>query len=358
MAPQSYAVIMAGGSGERLWPLSTPDHPKQFVKLFEERSLLRGTVDRLSPLIPIERQLVVTSLRYVELVRAEIPELPPWNLIWEPVGRNTAACIGLASLFIERRAPDALAVILPADHYIPDAAAFLAAVERAVLVAAARDGTVVIGVEPDRPETGYGYIQIGQEIAPEVHPVLHFHEKPDRPTAERYLLAGDYFWNTGIFVWQNRTLQHLLLRHLPDHWAKLEQIRAALSAAEYADVVAKVYPSLQGVSIDHGVIEKTRDMAMVPGRFPWDDLGSWAAVERLLSRDGHGNAIVGRHVGIDTAGCTVWGSGEGVIATIGLRDLIVIQTATGLLICSKDQAQAVRNLRERLDPAGKGEWRT
>ncbi|MFQ5917440.1 MAG: mannose-1-phosphate guanylyltransferase, partial [Candidatus Binatia bacterium] len=339
-----YAVIMAGGSGERFWPLSTPDRPKQFLRLLGEKSLLRSTVDRIEPLIPIDRQIVVAGEQHTTRVEEELPDLPPANLICEPVGRNTAACIGLASLFIERRDPGAILVVLPADHHIPEASAFLASIEKAVQVARQRDETVVVGLRPDRPETGYGYIQSGPEIERHVHRVLQFREKPDEERARQYLEAGDYFWNTGIFVWQNRTFQQLIKTHLPTHWSKLERIRAAIDSSEYMKILKECYPTIEKVSVDYGVLEKAENISMVYGRFEWDDLGSWTSLDRVLSRDEEENVVIGRHVGLHTSNCIIYGEGKKAVATIGLRDLIIAETEHGLLICPKNRSQDIRSL--------------
>ncbi len=339
-----YAVIMAGGSGERFWPLSTPDRPKQFLRLVGAKSLLQSTVERIEPLIPIGRQLVVAGELHAARIREELPELPPMNLIREPVGRNTAACIGLGSLFLERRDPDAIAVVLPADHYIGEISAFRASLERAVTLAQERKGTVVIGIKPDRPETGYGYMHIGSEMLQDIYPVLRFREKPDAETARRFVAAGDYFWNTGIFIWENRTLQQLLKTHLPAHWSGMEQIRSALGTPAYDEVLAKVYPTMEKVSVDHGVLEKAENMYMVHGRFAWDDLGSWTALGRVLAADEAKNVVIGRHVGLDTSDCIIYGQEGKVVGTIGLRDLIIAETEHGLLICPKSRLQDMREL--------------
>ena len=339
-----YAVIMAGGSGERFWPLSTPDCPKQFLRFLGGKTLLRKTVERIEPLIPIDRQIVVAGEPHVTRITEELPELPPANLICEPMGRNTAACIGLASLFLERRDPDAIAAVFPADHHILEASAFLASLETAVRLARMTKGTVVIGVKPDRPETGYGYMQIGPETDCDVHRVLRFHEKPSEETARRFVAAGDYFWNTGIFIWQNRTLQQLLKTHLPAHWSGLEQIRSVLGTPAYGEVLARIYPILEKVSVDYGVLEEAENIWMVHGRFGWDDLGSWTALDRILAVDEEENVVIGRHVGLDTSRCIVYGQKEKIVATIGLRDLIIAETEHGLLICPKSRSQDIREL--------------
>jgi mannose-1-phosphate guanylyltransferase len=339
-----YAVIMAGGSGERFWPLSTPNRPKQFLRLVGAKSLLQSTVERIKPLIPIDRQLVVAGEAHAARIREELPELPPMNLICEPVGRNTAACIGLGSLFLERRDPNAIAVVLPADHHIEETSAFCACMEKAVMLAQEKKGTVVIGVKPDRPETGYGYIHIGSEMLQDICPVLRFREKPDIETARCYMAAGDYFWNTGIFIWENRTLQQLLKTHLPAHWSSLEQIRSALGTPAYPDVLARIYPTLERISVDYGVLEKAENMYMVHGRFGWDDLGSWTALDRVLVADEAKNVVIGRHVGLDTSDCIIYGQEGKVVGTIGLRDLIIAETDHGLLICPKSRLQEIREL--------------
>lgn len=339
-----YAVIMAGGSGERFWPLSTPDLPKQFLRLLDGKSLLQKTVERVEPLIPVDRQIVVAGSQHAARIREELPSLPPANLVCEPVGRNTAACIGLASLFIERRDPDAIAVVLPADHHIPDPSPFLASIEKASRVARQMNVTVVIGIKPDRPETGYGYVKSGPEIEQDVYKVQQFHEKPDEETARHYMEAKDYFWNAGIFVWQNRTIQELIKIHLPAHWTKMDQIRSTLEGPTYEQVLARNYPTMEKVSVDHGVLEKAENIHMVYGRFRWDDLGSWTALDRILGKDQEENVVIGRHVGLNTAGCIIYGREGKVIATIGLRDLVIAETEHGLLVCPKAHAQEIRNL--------------
>lgn len=344
MNQRVYAVIMAGGLGERFWPLSTAECPKQFLRLVSGKSLLRNTVDRIGSLISIDRQIVVAGEQHASLVRKELPDLPAANLVCEPVGRNTAACVGLASLFIERRDPDAVIAILPADHHIPNTTAFLGSLVTAIQAAQERNGIVTIGVKPDRPETGYGYMRIGAETGSGIHSVLEFREKPDEETAKHYLEAGNYFWNAGIFVVQNRTIQQLISMHLPGHWVKLEQIRLVVGTSEYGEVLAAIYPTFQKISMDYGVLEKADNNYMVYGSFEWDDLGSWTALDRVFAKDEDGNVVIGRHVGIHTSNCIIYEQAGKVVATIGLRDLIVAETAHGLLICSKSRAQDIRAL--------------
>jgi mannose-1-phosphate guanylyltransferase len=346
---------MAGGSGERFWPMSTPDRPKQFLQFLGGKSLLRQTVERIASFIPLERQIVVTGVRHAQLVRQEIPALPPENLLCEPIGRNTAACIGLASLLVERREPNAVMVVLPVDHHIGETQSFLVSVERAVQLAREQDAAVVIGVKPNRPETGYGYIRIGTAIDRDTYAVLQFKEKPNEETARSYLEAGNYFWNTGIFVWQNRTIQRLIQIHLPQHWEKLGRIRSAFATPGYQAVLTEVYPTIEKISVDYGVMEKEKKIVMLSGRFDWDDLGSWTALDRILARNMHDNVVIGQHVGLDTSDCIIWGQEGKIVATIGLRDLIIVETAHGLLVCPKARSQDIRSLLMAMSHSTPGE---
>lgn len=336
-----YAVILAGGLSERFWPLSTPERPKPFLRLLDGKSFLRATVERIRPLIPLSCQLVVTGPSHAGLVREEVPELPEENLLLEPEGRNTAVALGLASLHVERNDPEAVLVALPADHAIPDETPFLKALERGVAAALAHEGTVVFGIPPDRPETGYGYIQRGQKIEDGLYQVVRFREKPDLPTAGGFLRSGDYFWNSGIFVWRNQVLQRLLERHLPAHWKPLSRVREVMGTEAYFSVLQEIYSRLEGISIDSGVLEKVEGTVMVPGGFRWDDVGTWSALERVLPRDPSGNIVMGRHLGIETKDCVIYSSGR-TIGTIGLEGLVIVETDQGILVSSKGKCQEVR----------------
>lgn len=380
-------VIMAGGSGERFWPLSTREKPKQFLCLLGNRSLLQQTLDRLRPLVPLERILVVTGREYEGLAREQLPDLPDANLVLEPVGRDTAACIGLASLYIENRDPDAVMIALPADHYIPDQVPFLKTLEFAASVAHSGDWLITLGIKPTRPETGYGYIKAGeklniaipQETGPstpscsdtsdfnrqsfgsgaetpgfiqgDVFLVERFVEKPDSSTARAYLAEGSYYWNSGIFIWKNRTIQAQIAHWMPGLGKALEKIREELKEGEnikmgkwkVEKVMEKEFTALEKVSIDYGVMEKAEEVLVIPAPFRWDDLGSWAALERVLEPDENGNLVLGSHLSLDTKGCIIYGKGKPV-GTIGLSDMVIVQGEEGLLVCPKDRAQEVKKL--------------
>ncbi|HWT83542.1 MAG TPA: mannose-1-phosphate guanylyltransferase [Candidatus Methylomirabilis sp.] len=340
-----YAVIMAGGSGERFWPLSTPKHPKQFPPLLEGRSFFQHTVERSRRLVGEAQVLVATRRDLLSIVQEQLPGFPVANCILEPQGQDTAACIGLAALVIEQREPGARMLVAPSDHFIAPFHAFEETIRHALALLDRVDSLVTLGIPPTRPETGYGYILAG-EAAPE-YPAARrcerFTEKPDRKTAERFLADGRYYWNSGIFLWNAATILKAITRHLPEHWACLQAIRDALGTPHEGQVLAETFPRMPRVSVDVGILEQAQDVYMVPAAFTWDDVGAWNALGRVLPSDEHGNAVVGRHIGRDSHGCVVYGTTR-PIATIGLHDLVVVETPEGILVCPKERAQEVKDL--------------
>jgi mannose-1-phosphate guanylyltransferase len=348
-----YVVVMAGGKGERFWPLSTPAHPKQFPPLLNGRSFFQHTVDRATELVGEERVLVATRRDLLPIVREQLPGFPVGNCILEPVGRDTAACIGLAALVIENRAPGARMLVTPSDHYISPFHAFEETVRQGLALLDRVDGLVTLGIPPTRPETGYGYLLAGEAVAehPAARRCARFTEKPDRRTAERFLADGRYYWNSGIFLWGAGTILKAVARHLPEHWDGLEAIRAALGTPEEGRVLDEVFPRLRRVSVDVGILERAEEVYMIPATFAWDDVGAWNALGRILTPDEHGNAVVGRHVGRDSRGCVIYGTTR-TIGTIGLRDLVVVETPEGILVCPKERAQEVKELVQMLRGTG------
>lgn len=334
---QLVAVILAGGKGERFWPLSRERRPKQFLDLTGEGSLLQETYRRIAVRVPSQQILVVTGEPYGDEVRAELPALPEQNVILEPVGRNTAASIGLAVLALRDYPPETHLLVLPSDHSIKPNDAFLAAVSAGER--AANEGyAVTIGIRPDRPETGFGYLQVGSSLGDGYHRVLRFVEKPEREVAAAFLQEGGYLWNSGVFLFHLGSLRDLLARHLPDLTAALERI-----AAGGTEALRREFPNLSSVSIDYGIMEKAEKVAVVPANFAWDDLGSWAALARIRETDHNGNVIEGAFAGVDNEGIIVRGS-DRLIAGIGLRDLVIVDTNDVLLVCPKDRVQEVRRL--------------
>jgi mannose-1-phosphate guanylyltransferase len=343
---QLYVVVMAGGSGERFWPLSTPAHPKQFPPLFEGRSSFQRTVERAETLVGRGHVLVATRQDLIPLVREQLPGFPEGNCIGEPVGRDTAACVGLAAAVVEQRAPGASILVAPSDHCIAPLHAFEETVRRGLaLLARIPEALVTLGIPPTGPETGYGYILAGEAVPeyPVVRRCQRFTEKPDRTTAERFVADGRYYWNSGIFLWRAATILEAIARHLPEHGAALAAIRAALGGPAERQTLEAVFPRIPKVSIDVGVLEKAETVFMVPATFSWDDVGAWNALGRILPKDEAGNAVVGRHFGRDSHSCVVYGTTR-PIATVGLRNLVVVETPEGVLVCPLDRAQEVKEI--------------
>lgn len=331
------AIILAGGKGERFWPLSRERRPKQFLDLTGEGTLLQETYRRIAVRIPPEHILVVTGEQYGDEVLAELPVLPERNVILEPVGRNTAASIGLAAWALRDYPPQTRLLILPADHSVKPNQAFQAAVATGEQ-AADQGYAVTIGIRPDRPETGYGYLQVGSSLGDGYHRVLRFVEKPELEVAAAFLAEGGYLWNSGVFLFRLDCLRDLLIRHLPDLAQALERI--ALGGTE---ALRREFPQLSPVSIDYGIMEKAEKVAVVPAEFAWDDVGSWTALSRIRESDPSGNIIEGAFVGVDNERIIVRGGGR-LIAGVGLRDLVIVDTHDALLICPQDRVQEVRRI--------------
>ncbi len=342
---QLFVVVLAGGSGERFWPLSTPSHPKQFPPLLDGQSFFQRTVERAIALVGPSRVLVATRRELRSLVEQQVPGFPPENCVLEPVGRDTAACIGLAALVVESRLPGARMLVAPSDHFIESLQAFEETVRQGLLLLERVDGLVTIGIPPSRPETGYGYILAGEAVPqhPAARRCERFTEKPDRTTAERFLSDGRYYWNSGIFLWKASTFLAAVSRHLPDHWRILEEIRPAVGGAREAAVLDASFPRMPRISVDFGVLERADDVYMIPATFAWDDVGAWNALGRILPKDEWGNAVVGQHASRDSHGCVVYGTTR-PIGILGLRDIVVVETPEGVLVCPKDRAQEVKEL--------------
>jgi len=347
---------MAGGQGTRFWPRSRRKLPKQLLSIVGERTMLEETVARISPLIPAERTLVVAGEAYGHLIRECLPQLPEENFLFEPVGRNTAACVAWAALWVRQRAPEGVMAVLPADHLIRNESEFLQVLHTATMVAQPLNRLVTIGIQPTHPETGYGYIRVSQDRfqveGRHVFRVAQFVEKPSRPNAEQFLAEGTYVWNSGMFVWRADSIWFEVCRHLPQLAQDLEPVAAMTHADTLTDVLKDIYPRLPAVSIDVGVMERAQDVWVVPADIGWSDVGSWRALGELLTADAQGNVVIGEQRGIETSGCFIHSPSK-LVATIGLTDLVVIETDDVLLICPKERDQDVRKLVELLEREGR-----
>ncbi len=340
-----YAVIMAGGSGTRLWPLSRRLRPKQLLKLVGGRSLLRHALDRAAALFPIEDTFVVAGQEHRDLILAEAPELPAANFIGEPIGRNTANAIGLAAAVLHHRDPDGVMAVFSADHIIEPIAVFSKAIQ-AGLKAARRDDAplVTLGVPPKTPHTGYGYIRQGDPLSGGAYRVRAFVEKPNLETAERYVAKGEYLWNAGIFCWRVATILAELRRQLPDNAAALEQLAQSWNDATAQDRIRAQFTALKSVSIDYGVMENAKNVLVVPMECQWRDIGSWSAVAEAWEADAQGAKDSGATVvELESRDNLVVSDSGRLVVLIGVRDLVVVETADATLICRRDMEQRVRD---------------
>jgi len=344
-----YALVLAGGSGTRFWPASREARPKQFLPISGERPLIVETVARLEGLVPIERVLVVTAASQVGLVQEALPELPPENLIAEPEAKNTAPAILLAALEVDRRAPESVQVVLPADHVIRPVRRFQEALVGAAEEAEASAALVTFGIRPYHPATGYGYIELGAEVARRgelaVHEVTQFVEKPDLERAKGFLRSGKHLWNSGMFVWTTAAILGAYERLLPD-------VVRALRGASGPDALAEAYAGLSASPVDKAILERHRDVRVLPIDFRWSDVGSWAALPEVHDTDTQGNWPIlsngARLLAEDASGCIVYAESDELIALVGVEDLVVVRAGRTTLVCTRERAQDVKKLVERL----------
>jgi mannose-1-phosphate guanylyltransferase len=347
-----YAVIMAGGAGTRFWPASRQLRPKQLLPLAgTDESLLAATVRRLAPLVTVDRVVIVTGEHLAEATARAVPGVAPERILREPAPRNTAPCIAWANATVAALDPDAIVMVLPSDHFIADEAKFRSALDAAV-ASAERGRVTVVGVVPTRPETGYGYIEVGDALDADARAVKRFVEKPDRARAEGFVAAGPerFLWNAGMFFFRVRDMTALLERHLPGVAAGITRMGAEPAA------VRSIFPTLESVSIDVGVMEKAEGLAVVPGDFGWNDVGSWQSAWELADRDPAGNAVGPDDVAVDAKGnlAVSLGAAKKTIALVGVNELVVVETDDAVLVIPRDRAQDVRLVVDELKKRGKG----
>ncbi len=355
-----YALIMAGGEGKRFWPLSSTERPKQFLPLIDERSMIRCTYDRIVPLIPRERIIVITTAQYADRTRTELPDVPETNIIIEPQGKNTAPCIAYGTLFIEARDKDAVVVVLPADHAIKDEKRFrevlgFAADVAAQKIAKGHKPLVTLGITPTSPETGYGYIKalpkkLLESGSKAVHMVERFTEKPGIDSAREYLREGNYYWNSGIFVWQASSILAEFKSLLPEWYRELESLSKKIMTDLENEGAKQFYDLVQSGPIDVLILEKSKNTVVIPVEFGWSDLGSWDALDNYLRQDG-GEDIVRGNVELYGTESNLVISSRKPVAVLGVRGLVIVDTENGLLVLNKENSQDLKAVVDRV--AGK-----
>ena len=357
MREKKTALIMAGGRGERFWPRSRQNMPKQFLSLTDDgKTMIQLTVERILPLVNMEDIFIVTNRSYKDLVREQLPDLPDENILCEPVGKNTAPCIGLGAVHIAKKYGDAVMMVLPSDHLIKYTSLFLNTLTDACEVAEQGGNLVTLGIAPDCPETGYGYIKFQpKQTLGRAFAVEKFVEKPDLETAKAYLASEQYLWNSGMFIWKTSTILKNLQTYLPETYRGLYKIGEAIGKPMEEQVLEREFQAFEAESIDYGVMEKAKNIYILSGAFGWDDVGSWLAVGRIKRSNELGNVVNGNVVTVDTRNTTIQGS-EKLIAAVGLEDMIVVDSEDALLICEKDHAGDIKKVLENLKICNRTEY--
>ncbi len=342
------AVIMAGGGGERFWPMSRSSHPKGFLKLFSENSMIRETFLRLRYFLSADRIFVVTSKDYTDKIHEEIPEIKPENIITEPFPRDTASAIGLAAITIQKYFPDAIMFICASDHLIKDHKSFKSYIEQGYKIVKQKSCLLTMGILPIRPEIGYGYIEIDDVQSDsniyKTYSVKQFVEKPDFNTACQYLRMGNYLWNSGMFIFKVETILDEISQHMPELYQGLINIKHSLNTSNQNQVIENVFNSLKKISIDYGIMEKTNNLLCLKLDLNWDDVGSWTSLSRCLIGNSDNNILNGNVLTKDSKDSVILGDNESVIAVIGLDNIIVVKTKDAFLVCNKSSEQEIKKI--------------
>ncbi len=349
--PELFAVIMAGGVGTRFWPRSRTAKPKQFLKIFGETTMIQQTYERLLPLIPSENIFFVINEKQKQELKNQLPFVPEANLITEPFGKNTAPCIALAALHIRHKNPNSIMAVLPADHLIQDNNKFLRTLRVAGEILEKESCLMTIGITPTYPATGYGYIQYNGEICSQdgvtAYRVKTFAEKPNLETARKFLMSGDFLWNSGMFIWKTETILQEIEDLLPEVHDSFKRIDQAIGKETYQEALETGYREIRSISIDYAILEKSRKVCVIKSDFDWSDVGSWEEVYNLLPKDKSRNAVVGKALLKDSKGCLIY-SPENLVAAIGVKDFVIIHADNAILVCPKSRAQDVKELVELL----------
>ncbi len=349
-------LIMAGGEGTRFWPLSRKSKPKQFLKLADdEKTMLQLTVERVMELVDINKIFIATNGRYINRIIEQLPALPEENIIEEPYKRNTAPSIALSSLYINRKYPDSTMTILPSDHIIKDNNKFLGVLDSAMAFVQKGTNIVTLGIKPDHPETGYGYIKLGTKAGTsegnDIFKVKEFTEKPDLKTANIFFEGDNYYWNSGMFIWKSSTILKKIEKYLPKIYNSINKISKSIGEDNEKDIIKEEFKKMDSISIDYGILEKDNEIFTIPVDFGWNDVGSWAALSEMKEGSCEDNVIKADHLGINTKRSIIY-SQDKLITTIGIDNLIIVNTEDVVLVCNKDNAQDVKKLREFLKKKG------
>ena len=348
------AIIMAGGSGQRFWPLSNEEHPKQLLKLFSDKTMIRETVDRILPIIPAERIFIATNIKQAEDIRRELPFLPHRNIIVEPKFKDTAACIGYASIYIKNLMGECNFIVLPSDHLIGDRNSFLEIIQRGEQLIEKPGRIAIFGIKPDKPETAYGYVEAGREQVGEAFRVSSFKEKPVLEVAEEYLARGNYYWNSGMFMWSDRTILSHIEELMPGHWKTLQDIEKLLGEQLDETSLSRAFDGFEKISIDYGVMEGARDVVVLPADIGWNDIGNFTALDDIFSHSENGSVVrihegeqVVEHNSRDNI--IINEGSKKVIATLGMENTVIVETDDVLLVCRKEEAQDIKALLKKVE---------
>jgi mannose-1-phosphate guanylyltransferase len=347
----NYAVILAGGKGERFWPLSRSSHPKQLLQITSDKTMFQETIDRISDLIPVENTLVVAGANIKDPLLKNVPSLKQENLITEPDSRNTCLAIGLAAAHIRRMNPNATMVVLSSDHYIRSRQKLIDVLKVAIDLANKGDYLITLGIVPTRAETAYGYIELAERLTSyediSVFKINQFKEKPDRMTAQEYYYDRKHLWNSGMFVWRVAVILEALKKHMPDLYRKLETYSEEIGKKTQWEAAKKLYSQVEAISVDCAILETADNVITVKADLVWDDVGSWLALERIKDRDKHNNVILGKAELMNTYETTVVNDGEGIIAVLGLSDSVIVKTNDIVFVAHKTKVQDVKELIRR-----------
>lgn len=347
---KSVVVIMAGGRGERFWPKSRQSLPKQFLSLTSDgKTMIQHTVERVKSLIEMDDIFIVTNKSYKHLVEEQLPDLPKENILLEPMAKNTAPCIGLATMYIKKKYGNAIMIVLPSDHLVKYNEIFIDSLNKAINVAEHKGNMVTIGITPSYPEIGYGYINFekSSECDSDCYIVKQFVEKPNLQKAKEYLASGRYLWNSGMFVWRSDTILNNIQIFLPDMYKGLIEIEKAIGLENENDIIKEVFLDFNSESIDYGIMEKADRIYTISGNFGWDDVGSWLALERINKTNEDENLISGNVVTINTKNTIIQGT-EKLIAAVGLQNIVIVDTEDALLICDRESTQDIKKVIENL----------